>query len=212
MRITVLGASGGCGQWVTQLASERGHEVTAVVRDSSGYQAPEGVRVVRGAVTEKAFVCSLDLDDAVVISCVGQRRASLFPWSKLLSPPDLVQTVASHLVDASPPRVVWISAGGVGPSRAQLSGPIRAVVNAGKVAIGYADLEEAESRLAAAAFPSFAVRPVTLTWGTGEQRVGSVESYGSFSTIHRRSVASWMLDNVDGRVEHDHPAILLGQV
>lgn len=210
MRITVFGASGASGQWVVRLAAERGHQVTAVIRETSGYEAPEGVTVVRGAVTESDFVQSLQLDDEVVISCVGQRRASLFPWSKLLSPPDLVQTVARNLSKTTPKSLIWMSAGGVGESRAQLTGPIRAMVGAGNVAIGYADLEEAEKVLASVDFPSFAVRPVTLTWGTKEQKVGQVDRYAAFSTVHRRSVAGWMLDYAEGQVQHQQPTILLG--
>ena len=42
MKILVLGASGGCGQWVVKLAYQRGHDITAVVRPNSSYIAPAG--------------------------------------------------------------------------------------------------------------------------------------------------------------------------
>ncbi len=211
MRITVLGASGGIGQWVVQLATERGHTVRAVVREESEYQGPEGSAVVRGAVTSGAFVKSLELGDHVVLSCVGQRRASALPWSKLLSPPDLVQTVARNLTDAMPEKLVWVSAGGVGSSREQLTATTRKMVNVGKVGIAYADLEEAESVLEKAPFPTLAVRPVILTRGTKEQNVGAIDTFGFFSTVHRRSVAAWMLDYAEGQCPVDTPAVLLGQ-
>ena len=48
--VLVLGASGACGRWVVGLAKERGHHVTAFVRSTASFDAPEGVRVVEGSV------------------------------------------------------------------------------------------------------------------------------------------------------------------
>lgn len=206
MKVTVLGASGGCGRWVVELALERGHDVTAVVRPTSA-APPDGAEVIRGEVTDLEFVRSLPLGD-VTFCCVGQRRRSLFPWSRLLSPPDLVQTVARHLVAARPKRLVWISAGGVGTSRERLRFPITLMVRAGRVGTGYADLEVAESILEGAAFPTTAVRPVTLTNGTAPQPVGAVERFGLTSTVHRRSVAAWMLDHAEAGTRSVPPALL----
>ena len=210
MKITVLGASGGCGSWVVRLGVERGHEVRAVVRPTSQYSAPDGVQVAKGEVTDASFLASLELQGQVVLSCLGQRRAHLFPWSRLLSPPDLVQTVTRNLVAACPHRLVWISAGGVGDSRAQLGFPINLMIRAGNVGVAYADLEVAECLLAESELDSLAVRPVTLTGGIGEQSAAVVTRYSAFSTIHRRTVASWMLDCAEGVTEHAGRAVLLG--
>lgn len=212
MDLTVFGASGGVGRWVVRLGAERGHPVTAVVRESSAYTPPDGVALVRGEVTDRDFVGSLDLGARTVISCVGQRRAHLFPWSRLLSPPDLVQTVTANLLAAKPGRLIWVSAGGVGDSRARVAFPIGLMIRAGKLATAYADLEQAERLLADAPFPSLAVRPVTLTNGTAAQQVGPLEHYGPTSTIHRRSVAAWMLDAAEEKVAVDGRSVLLGAV
>ncbi len=212
MKVTVLGASGGCGRWAVQCAAQRGHEVRAIVRPTTTYEPPPGVNVLRGEVTDPEFVASLDLREDVVLSCLGQRRASLLPWSKRLSPPDLVQTVARHLVGQNLRQLIWISAGGVGSSREQLAFPLGWMVRAGNVGVAYADLEEAEKVLAQADFPSLAVRPVTLTRGTKDQVVGEVPRYRPWSTIHRRSVARWMVDHAEGLAPHDGPAILLGNL
>ena len=40
MRILVLGASGGCGRWVTLLAVGGGHVVTALVRPGTPFTPP----------------------------------------------------------------------------------------------------------------------------------------------------------------------------
>lgn len=212
MKITVLGASGGCGRWAVQCAAERGHGVKAIVRPITAYEPPPGVKVLHGEVTDPEFVASLDLREDVVLSCLGQRRASLLPWSKRLSPPDLVQTVARHLAVQSLRQLIWISAGGVGSSREQLQFPLGWMVRAGNVGVAYADLEEAEKTFQQADFPSLAVRPVTLTRGTKDQVVGEVPRYRPWSTIHRRSVARWMVDHAEGQARHEGSAILLGTV
>ena len=40
MKLLVLGASGGVGRWLTRFAVEGGHEVTAVVRPTTTFDAP----------------------------------------------------------------------------------------------------------------------------------------------------------------------------
>ena len=194
MRLTVLGASGGIGKWVVLLALERGYHVRAIIRDSSSYLAPEGVVTLRGEVTDINFIQTLDLKDEVVISCIGQRRANLLPWSRLLSPKDLVQRVSENLIQAKPQSLLWVSAAGVGASATYLTTGTRFFINRGHIATAYADLEKAEDVLVRAAFPHFAVRPVTLTHGTSSQKLKLIKRYGLNNTIHRRSVASWLLE------------------
>jgi uncharacterized protein YbjT (DUF2867 family) len=56
--IVVYGAGGRAGRAVTAEARGRGHRVTAVVRDPARYGdlEAEGVRVVRGDVTDRSTV------------------------------------------------------------------------------------------------------------------------------------------------------------
>lgn len=210
MKLLVLGATGGIGGWITRVAAGRGHDVTAVARPSSGWQAPDGVRVVRGEVSDGGFVREVTAGHDVVLSALGLRRASIVPWSRLLSPPDLVETVTRHLAEhlAADARVVWVSAGGVGDSRARASLPIRRMIRLGNVGIAYADLESAE----AAARPGWlAVRPVTLLRGAPTGRAKPVRRYSLLSTIRRSDVATWMVYAAEAPAEHPGPAVLLGR-
>src|SRR5689334_21201795 len=98
MRLLILGASGGCGQWLTRLAVDHGHQVTALVRPSASFVPPQGVTVRSGEVTDPAFLdASLAGHDAV-LSCLGLRRAGRSPWAPLRSPPDLTARVTQLLV------------------------------------------------------------------------------------------------------------------
>ncbi|MEV4411846.1 NAD(P)H-binding protein [Catellatospora sp. NPDC049609] len=61
MNVVVFGAGGRAGQAVTAEARERGHRVTAVVRDPArhGHLAADGVDVVPGDVTDAARVAAV---------------------------------------------------------------------------------------------------------------------------------------------------------
>ena len=215
MRLIVLGASGGVGQWVVALAADAGHSVTAVVRQEySRLTERRNVSVVRGDVTDPTFLEGTIGGHDAVVSCVGLRRAGRSPFARLLSPPDLTTRVASVLTRAMESRyvrrVVVISAGGVGESFSQLTWPVQRLVSTGNVAVAYRDLAGMEARLGASSLDWLAVRPVTMVPGNPLGRARPVDRYGLTSTIRRADVASWM---VAAATQHDsfvNHAILLG--
>lgn len=198
----MLGASGGCGRWVTDLAAQRGHRVTALVRPSAMFAVPAGVNVLRGEVLDPSTLeGALDGMDAV-LCCVGiRRRRPSNPWSGLASPPDLTSRVASSLVDAMPRRgvrrIIAISAAGVGSSASKVSPINRWLFRHSNIGVAYADLELMEQALRGADLDWLAVRPATLTNGppTGRQHV--VPFYGLLTRIPRADVATWMLNSVE---------------
>jgi uncharacterized protein YbjT (DUF2867 family) len=202
MRLLILGASGGCGQCVTDLAAHRGHRVTALVRPSATFAPPAGVTVLRGEVLDRSTVDrALDGIDAV-LCCLGIRRhRPSNPWSRLASPPDLTSRVASHLAEIMPRRgvrrIIAISAAGVGCSASKLSPINRWLFRHSNIGVAYADLELMEEALRGTELDWLAVRPATLTNGppTGLQRV--VPHYGLLTRIPRADVATWMLNAVE---------------
>ncbi len=80
MKLLVLGASGGCGRWLSQLAAERGHRVTALVRPTTSFVAPAGVTVRRGQVLDPDTIEAAVIGEDIVFSCLGLRRAGPSPW------------------------------------------------------------------------------------------------------------------------------------
>ena len=52
VKLLVFGASGQCGQWLVRLGAARGHDITAFVRSETSYNAPDGVRIIRGNVLD----------------------------------------------------------------------------------------------------------------------------------------------------------------
>ena len=125
MKLLVLGASGATGGWLTRLAAQAGHEVTALVRPGSPFVPPPNVRLIRGEVLDPATLARrwTDRMRSPAVSAFGGRGKA--PWSALLSPPDFMTRVSALLVPAmnraGVRRVVAISAGGVAESITQCS-------------------------------------------------------------------------------------------
>ncbi len=214
-QILIFGASGGCGRWATRLAAARGHNVTAVIRPESTYEAPDGVTVAKGQVTDPAFVKSILTEHRLIVSCMGLRRAGKSPFAKLLSPPDLVEQATRNIIegaaDPANTRLIWISAGGVGSSKEQLTRPVKKLIRTGNVAVAYRDLENAERLLAESELNALAVRAVTLLPGKPTGKAGPVHRYGLLSMIRRSDVAQWMIDIADGSQTTDSAHTLLGR-
>jgi len=214
MRIAVLGASGGVGTWFVRLARDAGHEVRALVRPGTSVQSVDGVTLVRGeALDHRDLERAVDGADAVV-SCLGQRRTGRSPWSRALSPADLMGRVAGSLLPCMERqgigRFVFVSAGGVGESRHQLSASVRWLVRTGRIGDAYRDLEAMETRVARSGVDWTAVRPVTLIDGAPTGRAKPVARYTMFSTVRRSDVAAFMLATVDGSQDTSRRAVLIG--
>ena len=77
MRLAVLGATGSTGRHVTEQALARGHEVTAIVRNSLA--AKKGFRVAVGDVCKPEELIPAFAGQDAVISCLGQRKGGN-PW------------------------------------------------------------------------------------------------------------------------------------
>lgn len=72
MHIVVAGATGATGRLVVDQAVQAGHEVTALVRDASGFTGPEAVRIIETDVVTGSGV-DLPHDADAVISALGKR-------------------------------------------------------------------------------------------------------------------------------------------
>jgi uncharacterized protein YbjT (DUF2867 family) len=74
MRIAVVGATGGTGRKVVELALARGHEVVAVARRPDSVPPAPGLSVRRGDVLDEESLTNALRDVEAVISCIGPTR------------------------------------------------------------------------------------------------------------------------------------------
>lgn len=199
MRIAVLGASGGCGSWIVSQAQARGHEVTAVVR-SATWQGPAGVAVLRGDLTDEAFLRKAVRGQDAVLSALGLRIKGLAPWHRP-EQPDFLARATPALIAAMRAegisRLVAISAGGVGDSRAKVPGVFRAMIALTALKAAYAALEAMEHQLLASGLDVCVCRPSGLTDGPRTGQVRLADGYAGRATISRADVAGWMLDQLE---------------
>src|SRR5688572_8141759 len=103
MRVLILGASGGCGRWVTRLAAKAGHEVTALVRPETPFEPPREVRVQRGSALDPADLARASDGSDAAISCIGPQRTNpRNPWAPLRPPQHVAELCARAMAAVLP--------------------------------------------------------------------------------------------------------------
>jgi len=110
MNIIVFGASGGVGRHFTKLALDKGHNVTAFVRNPSKLEL-EHVRltVIQGNAFDKNAVKSAISGQDAVISCLGSTTG--MKKSKQLE--DMTKIVVDEMVASNIKRIVYIASAGI---------------------------------------------------------------------------------------------------
>jgi putative NADH-flavin reductase len=201
MKLVVFGANGATGKWLVRLAVERGHPVTAVMREGAIANVPQGVDVVRGDPLDAGFVDGVVAGKDAVVTALGVRlRRGRNPFSSLASPPTLLSQSVTHMLAAMKrhgvSRISMVSAAGVGDSRKAVAWPLRVIFRISNIHVDYEDKERAEALLAASGLDWQAVRPTTLTNGAsaGSRRV---DRYGATMHIAREDLARFMLDQLE---------------
>lgn len=199
MHILIIGASGGIGQQVVTQALARGHQVSVFVRQPRPW--PSHVTIHVGDVGDAAAVAAAMPGMDAIVSCVGMRRRNpRNPWSENLSPPDLTSRAAQHIVAGMRlhhvPRVIAVSAAGVGESAAHLNGVMKYMLANTMIGTAYADLARMEDVFRHSGVEWLAPRPTTLRDGAVTQRVRVVSHFGTFAMIRRADVAWWMLESL----------------
>lgn len=197
MKLLILGATGGVGAHLVSQALAAGHAVTVLTRSSS-WQAPSGVRAVRGELLDGPGLAEAMAGQDAVLSSIGhQRRTPANPWSASVSPKDLTSAAARRVVAAMRAaqvrRVVAVSAAGVGDSAPQLNLIMRFFLATTMIGDAYRDLAGMEQAYADSGLDWLCPRPTRLTHGprTGQLRVTS--TFGAMDDISRADVAGWML-------------------
>lgn len=215
MNLLVLGATGNIGRQLVDMALERGHRVTAIVRSTAGVRERDGLEVIQGDVLNPTVLRDAFSGMDAVISCLGIRKKDpTDPWSQLLSPEDFTASCASITVEAMKihglKRLVVISSAGVGDSWETVDSEIRDVVKSSNVAKIFLDLNNMEQVLARSELDTLAIRPVALVIGDASGEAKIVDRFEKTSKIFTGDVAQWILDAVERPAPFVHRTEMIG--
>lgn len=196
MRVLVLGATGGTGQHVVADALQKGHFVTALVRDPRRIAvASDRLRVLQGdVVTDDAALSEAVRGQDVVISTLGR--------AKSFKPQGLIAKSAPRIVSAmkaqSVRRLIFLSAFGVGDTVRDAPLLPRLFIRLLLKDI-YRDKEAGEDAILSSGLDWTLVYPTGLTDGppAGEYRVGERLALRGLPRISRQDVAAFLVQQID---------------
>lgn len=204
MRILVVGATGGTGRAAVEALVAKGHDVTALVRQSSpASPLPHGVRLVTGDATNASDVDrAVQGQDAVVVA-LGIRenamRVRLFGSAR--TPMNVRSLGTGHVIDAmrrhGVPKLVVQTSYGVGSSRTRLSFKWRAIFSL-LLAPQIADTETQERLVCQSDLAWVVAQPVALT-DAADTRAPHTSTTGDVRSmaVSRRQVAAFLAEAVE---------------
>ena len=166
MKVLVFGSTGGTGRAVVARALAEGHAVTAFARDPARIDPAPGLTVAQGdALRAEDVARAVPGHDAVAI-CLGERPGA-FDWLPGRGGSTGVCEIGTrHILAAlpaeAPPRLVVVSAFGVGDTRDSAPWAIRLYLRLFMKAL-MADKERQEALLKASGRDVLIVQPVALT-------------------------------------------------
>ncbi|GJM41562.1 MAG: hypothetical protein DHS20C20_18440 [Ardenticatenaceae bacterium] len=204
MKVTVFGATGGTGQEIVQQALDAGHEVTALVRDSSKLDLKHD---------KLYFVIGDVLNPEKVEEALAGSEAVCCSLGNTANNPDfVVSTGTKNIIDSMTKqnikRLVVVSALGVGDSRDRVSRSFKVLMKT-VLRKAYEDKERQEQLVRDSGLDWVIVRPGGLTNGpaTGDFEFGLDPSIGG-GQVSRADVACFVLQQLsDDTFLRQTPAI-----
>jgi len=196
MRLLIVGATGGTGRQLIAQALERGHTVTALVRNPSKLQLEHPqVKVVQGDVLDYASVEAAVRGQEAVISALGHKR--FFYPTRILSEGtgNLLRAMQIHGV----PRFVCETSLGIGGSAGRMGLYYTLFVIPVILPFYYWDKTRQERLIAASNVEWVIVRPGALSNAKRRGTYRHGRDVGSFIVtvrISRADVADFMLNHV----------------
>lgn len=200
MNILILGATGATGVQLVQQALAKGHEVTAMVREPGKVAARPQLTVVKGNVTSTAEVAAALRGHEAVLSTLGP-RAKTDPICALAA-----EAVVTAMKQEGVKRLIWLSASGVGDSRAPID---KASFVFGRIIIPlllarpYANHLRAEEIVRASELEWTVLRPLQLVDApTGKPAVAVATTPTAMLgglKIARQDLATFMLGELEAR-------------
>lgn len=207
MRLLIFGATGKTGQLLVRQAKERGHQVTAFVRDPAKLaDLTDTVQIALGRVTEDAAAVedAVAEQDAVLVA-LGPRSPSDGGVMKA-SLSRIVPAMTSHGIQ----RLVLLSALGLGDGVANTP-LLMTLIGRSLLRRPAADKRASERVVRETDLDWLSVYPGVLTGGdgTGSYRLNPAGRVQGIPRIARADVARCMLDEVEHPTIHKAAAVVV---
>jgi putative NADH-flavin reductase len=195
-RVLIIGATGGTGRQLVAQALERGHEVTALVRDPAALDLThDRLRVVRGDVLDPASLVDATRGQDAVISALGHKK--YFPPNRILS--DGTRNIMRAMDVCGVRRFICETALGTGDATGRLGLYYTLFVIPVILPAYFWDKTRQEQLVAQSRLDWVIVRPGALTDGgrSGKYKHGArVGSFLRTVRISRADVAHFMLNQL----------------
>ena len=195
MNILVIGASKGTGAICVQNALERGHSVTAFSRSPEKLALNHSrLRLYPGSFHDAANVqAAVPGHDAVIIT------ASASSMQAFKENPNYFSNGTAIVIDAMKkhrvPRLVVLSALGVGESGKLMPWPLRKIVVSWLLKLPFADHERQETMVQSSGLDWVIARPGRLTDGSAKKQYQKKSQIESIPTsISRADVADFLVE------------------
>ena len=213
MHILILGASGRTGRLTTTHALEKGHSVTALVRDTTSLGPHRNLTLIHGTplnepdITSAFAAAPKDHPITAVICSLNASRKSDSPFSAPLAPPMFVRDCVTHAISAmnahGVKRLVVMSAFGVGSSYAALPYLMRAIFRWTNMRVSIEDHDALDAMIRAEGegLEWVLVRPARLVEGEGPVREMGEEGrgVGLMGRVGRGGVAGFLVEAAEGK-------------
>ncbi|AUD03814.1 NAD(P)-dependent oxidoreductase [Spirosoma pollinicola] len=196
MQLLVVGATGGTGRQIVEQALDRGHFVTAFVRDPAklSIQHPNLTVLTGDVLKPDTLLPAIRRQDAVLCS-LGSR-----PGQKDEAVAEGTKNLIAVMKQAGVKKLLVVSSLGVGTSYEEASLPSKLFIKTFLSGV-IAEKEKQEQFVQESNLDWTIVRPTILTNGalTGELRLGEHLPFSLFAMprISRADVAAFLLDQLD---------------
>jgi putative NADH-flavin reductase len=203
-QILILGSTGRTGQWLLTEALSRGFRVSVLVRDKSKVKPQQNLTIFEGSPYSYPDLEVAATNCNIVLSALNVSRTNDFPWASLRTPANFLSQTMRNIIQLNQKlaidKMIFVSAWGVAETINDIPFWFRWLIQSSNIGVAYRDHEIQEQLAQQSGMNYMAVRPVGLTDSTENQLIKVTLANNKPKpslTISRRTVAKFMLDNLD---------------